>query len=348
METEADPATRGHDAFPHLVDEDGGTSAMPQRVDPEASSVPERQPRGVAFGDAVVVETASSPHPEPLGAAAGADGSAHVAAAPAGEAARPPAVSLLPPHTITLWRLPSSRGKMPAYVERRFRLKALGLAFVQVLVVLAIMVLIEISGFVEQWTAQMSGLLLLLMAVVIALLVALACCKEKYPVNYIILMLVTVVAGIVWGVGGQLLPAQMHFQIMGVIAGTMLFTIGLMLPLARMGWNGYKLVLGSMAIAWAIASIVDAIVAPMYDISETNVAISILVAFGLFTVFLWEVGQALVECNPDSFMSVVVAMNASLLVVISIPFIWAVGVGLLVSCCLTDQRNEAAERAEVV
>jgi len=284
-------------------------------------------PRVAAFAEAPT--TVASTPPESLDA---------------GEVAAfaPAAGRLVPPRRMmTQWRLPSRPGKMPVYVKDMFRLKALSLLCSQLLVVLGIMLAIEVSGLASEWDRSMSaGILIFFIAMAVVGLIALKYCMDVFPTNYCLLAVVTLLAGFVWGVGGQLLPAQMHFQVMGVVTGAMVFSTMSIAVLARARLSSSKSVFGSVIFGWIVAAVADAIIAQHFGIDQMSIVISVFVALGLFVVFGWEAGQLLVDCNPDSFMSVVIAMDASLLVVLSIPFLWAVSIGLFVSCWLLSPQAE--------
>jgi len=303
-----------------------GQPATPEDVATQAPA-PSRMaqtPRVVAFAEAAMPAAS-------FGAGAGEA----VSLAP--EAAGRPAGRRM----MTQWRLPSRPGKMPTYVKDKFRLKALSLLCLQLVVVLGIMFAIEVSGIASEWDRHMSaGILLSFIAMAVVGLIALKCFADFFPANYCLLVVVTLLAGFVWGVGGQFLPAQMHFQVMGVVTGTMLFSTIAMAVLAGARLSNSKSVFGSVIAGWIVAAVADAIIAQHFGIDQRHIAISVFVALGLFVVFGWEAGQLLVDCNPDSFMSVVIAMDASLLVVLSIPFLWAVSIGLLVSVWLLSPEAE--------
>jgi len=322
-------ATVGND--PHQPTSALEGFAPGQLANPEAAASPVAPAtRVVAFAATPVPteSTASTPSPESSGGNTGET---------AGSAPRAAGA----PHAITQWRLPSRAGKMPAYVEHMFRLKALFLVCSQLIAVLSIMLAIEFSGFAHEWDRDTStGLLLFVVGMAVGSLVALKLCMDSFPVNYCLLVVVTFFAGFLWGIGGQWLPAQMHFQVMGIITGTMLVASISMISLARFRLDSSKLVFGSVIVGWSFAAAADAIIAHFCGIGHRHVAISIFVALGLFMVFSWEAGTLLVDCNPDSFMSVVIAMDASLMVVLAIPFLWAVGIGLVVTCCLTGAQGE--------
>lgn len=250
---------------------------------------------------------------------------------------------------VSMWRLPPAPGKMPIYVQRSFRLKALGLLCAQLFVVLAIMVastLVRIDGVMSN---AVPGVLLAAIVLVILALIILSGLKAFYPLNYILLGLVTVLAGLAWGIAGELLPAHVHFQIIGIICIAMVCVTCLATALSFSALEPWPLVLMSIFSGWLVGVVTDAWLAQLLGIGDwKHTWIAIAVTFVLFLIFTWEAGRLLVDCNPDTFMNVVVAMDSSLLVVVSIPVFWLMGFTFVVTCCLRSavQDGEPPEEGE--
>jgi len=246
------------------------------------------------------------------------------------------------PHFMTQWRLPSSAGKMPSYVQRQFRLKAMGLMCVQLLLVIGIMILLDGWKFLN---AQASGVFLAILSALLVMLMLLSSLRSVYPLNYVILAIVTVLAGLAWGLGGEFLPDAMHFQIVAIMCIAMVIATGMSWLLSIMKWKPRDLMVASLVSGGVIGVAADLVFAPLMGSAQQHAAISAAVAVCLLGVFAWEAGGLLVECNPDTFMSVVVAMDASLLAVVSLTFVWVMAFGFLIPCCMTGPEEAEAPRA---
>mmetsp|Transcript_29345 Transcript_29345/g.58584 ORF Transcript_29345/g.58584 Transcript_29345/m.58584 type:complete len:243 (+) Transcript_29345:2-730(+) len=230
---------------------------------------------------------------------------------------------------------------MPSYVQRQFRLKAMGLMCLQLLVVIGIMFLADGWNISD---AQASGVFLSLLSFLIVMLLLLGSLKAVYPLNYILLAIVTMLAGLAWGIGGSFLPDAMHFQIISIISVAMVIALVMTVLLSAMEWNPRDLMVASLVVGGAVGVAADAVFAPMLGSVHEHVMVSAATALLLLCVFAWEAGPLLIECNPDTFMTVIVAMDASLLAVVSLPFVWVMAFGFLIPCCMTGGEEEAAPR----
>merc|ERR1719401_2271436 len=239
------------------------------------------------------------------------------------------------------WRWPVQNAKYPVYVQRSFRLKATSIASLQLLSVLTIMVLVR----EQSWDFDLKSIpMLATMTLSLVLSLALLSMrKADYPWNYMLLLPVTVLSGLVWGLGGAFLPCDMHFQIVGIMCITMMVA-GLTMHVLSFLKPGRPedLVALSFALAWSVAVVVDLTVAPMYDVSKPDMLGSLAITFLFILIFIFKVGPLLIDCDPDGFMTLVVLMNCTLLFM-ALPVLWTCGVSLSVSRMVRDRSEEGEE-----
>ncbi|CAJ1349030.1 unnamed protein product, partial [Effrenium voratum] len=230
----------------------------------------------------------------------------------------------------SLWRFPSKPGSMPDYLCRAFRVKSFSLMALQLAVVCIIMVSVDHFELWHNVLSEMqtghfqdvgqevifysSGFCTLLS------IMALFCLKERYPVNYWLLVLTTLMSGMFWGMTRAVVQTTMHFQIVSLLFASMLGGAVVSQLLPRLT-GGTKLLVLSLAPGWCFGAAVNALVSRLLLQEPDRV---ILGATGLsvllLCIFSMDAGRYLILCKPDDFMKVVVSMNSTLMVVVSIPF----------------------------
>ncbi|CAJ1349027.1 unnamed protein product [Effrenium voratum] len=230
----------------------------------------------------------------------------------------------------SMWRYPTTVGQLPRYMRRAFRMKTFGLMSFQLLLVLGIMVLVDcvvlramvppdgMDDIVYKVVFYCLGLLNL------GCVVALQCLKDRFPLNYALLGLTTLMSGLFWGMTRVLhAGVSLHFQIMGILAFTMCFStvVSAILVNTEEKMKGTHLISGLLGLGWFIGSSLDVVIAAMLLQSEQMEILGALgFSFLLLCLLLIDAGSLLVKSSPDDFMTVVVAMDSTLLVVVSIPF----------------------------
>lgn len=253
----------------------------------------------------------------------------------------------MPPGLASAWRWPVGNAKYPDYVQRKFRLKAMIIASLQLLCVLAIMCFVRVFNWDQRFasedpTTTTTSFGAMVAALVLSLLL-LDVWKTDYPRNYVMLLVVTVLGGLVWGVGGVFLGDNMHFQIVGIMCITTMVAAVAMYVLSR--WKRgtpYEVVMLSTLLAWAVASAVDLTVASMYSADKLQCLGSIGLTFFFVMIFLLQSGPLLVECEPDSFMKLVLTMDATLLFMVALPVLWTCSLTFCVTSFLQPVRDEDA------
>eukprot|EP00442_Polarella_glacialis_P055221 CAMPEP_0115072524 /NCGR_PEP_ID=MMETSP0227-20121206/14279_1 /TAXON_ID=89957 /ORGANISM="Polarella glacialis, Strain CCMP 1383" /LENGTH=325 /DNA_ID=CAMNT_0002459283 /DNA_START=36 /DNA_END=1009 /DNA_ORIENTATION=+ len=245
------------------------------------------------------------------------------------------------PSSWSAWRWPEASGKMPIYVQRRFRMKTFGLLGLQQGLVFAIMVLFDLlahrrKGFVTAQSVECQVLFYCLGLVNMMALTSLYSVRNWYPQNYCCLAAITMIAGVFWGLARSVAASTLHFQLMTVMTVTMFAAAAFSWVLTREKSLPCVVVMLSVGLGWLVGSVVLVGTARYMqaDTRETCLAIG----FSLLLVFLMliDVLKLLITCRPDDFMKVIVFMNSALLVVVSIPFF------MLLFCFLhgdTDIRN---------
>jgi len=219
---------------------------------------------------------------------------------------------------------------MPIYVQRSFRLKTLGLISVQLTVVFAMMLLVHALVRRNFDTASEEGQMLFygLGAVTLFLILWLHFLKDNYPVNYILLVLTTLLVGLFWGLTPFVFGSHLHFQVIGILVIAMMVSTIAAGLLTKEKADPWRILLVSQFVGWLAGASADALVVTYLGISTaawTTVAVAISLTL-LIGVLLLDAGHLLVKCNPDDFMRVIVAMDSALLVV-SMPI-------FVLSCCL--------------
>jgi len=245
---------------------------------------------------------------------------------------------------ISSWRLPSQGNKLPAYVRRSFRLKTFGLLSVQLMAVLSVMLLVDSSGSYMQLNAAWSKVVFagLGLATTTALAVLVGC-RERYPDNYVLLALVTVLVGLYWGMGYSVFSSGFHLQVAGILTVTTCTATALMagLPLHDHGPSTF---VGPLLVGWLVGSVSDLVLAPSLGKPLLTAVLAALTALFLLVFLVLSVGTRLVSCNPDDFMRVIIAMDSTLLVVVSIPLFFIIS--CLVHLEAATEDLEAAEAGE--
>eukprot|EP00931_Biecheleriopsis_adriatica_P059490 TRINITY_DN35605_c0_g1_i2.p1 TRINITY_DN35605_c0_g1~~TRINITY_DN35605_c0_g1_i2.p1 ORF type:complete len:354 (-),score=59.27 TRINITY_DN35605_c0_g1_i2:134-1054(-) len=230
----------------------------------------------------------------------------------------------------SLWRFPSMPGKMPRYLERRFRLKTLGLMALQLACVFGIMVLIDHFGVWELIRLNLATvfqeqiLFYCLGFIDLVCVMVMYCLKDTFPWNYMMLAVTTIVSGVFWGLTRIVVVTTLHFQIVGILTCTMLVGAALSWVLEKQECqqlSSIRVVLGSLAAGWTLGSIADVVIMhTVFEDSSLVVLGAVGFSFLLLVILLLDAGKFLVRCRPDDFLTVIVAMNSTLLVVVSIPF----------------------------
>jgi len=239
-----------------------------------------------------------------------------------------------------------SGGKLPVYVQRQFRLKAMGLVCLQLLVVLIIMIGIQATNCLEFINrSKMAYILTGVVALVLTSLCGLFCFKALYPVNYIFLVVLTLFDGIGWSIGAELAQTTLHIQIVFIMcAAIAVAAVVVTMHADDQRQQPWSMVLSALLTGWLVAALLEIALAPMVGLEWQSALSAAGVTLLLFCVFALEVGRLLADCDPDSFMTVVITMNSVLLVIISVPLVWALGVCMCMSMCLADERFTGNDR----
>jgi len=249
----------------------------------------------------------------------------------------------------SLWRYPTSTGQVPRYMQRAFRLKTFGLLAFQLLSILGIGVLMTLLGLWKDFNlpspAGTEIILYATGAVNLMSVLLLHFMSDRFPANYLCLALTTVISGFFWGLT-HLAPQFseiVHLQIGVILFITMLVAAVVSYALDSMErkMTGMSLLVISLGSGYLLGSVTDVL---LFTLMFTATPFQILGAVGfallLLGILLLDVGGLLVACQPDDYMTVVVAMNSTLLVIVSIPFFF------LGFCILRLGETAAAAEAE--
>uniref|UniRef100_A0A7S4PUT9 Uncharacterized protein n=1 Tax=Alexandrium monilatum TaxID=311494 RepID=A0A7S4PUT9_9DINO len=142
------------------------------------------------------------------------------------------------------------------------------------------------------------GVFVAMGCVTMVALLGLLCIQSKYPANYLALLAVTLLVGITWGLGGSYLATHVHSQLLGILTAIVAWSLG-----GNPLWSGLAAIVSLLQVGW----------------------------------LLLDVGDKLEDCNPDDFMHIVISMDSTLLVVVSIPLF------VIVACFLHSSTRLAVD-----
>jgi len=150
--------------------------------------------------------------------------------------------------------------------------------------------------------------------------------RDRYPWNYFCSFVSTLMVGAFFGISDELLLVQIHTRLLCIVTLTMSISSLLCCLFLREKWckNLVLVTLGSIGIGWAVASItvlaVSQVLDPVNFFGKTCTA-CLLAAFVL-TFLLVHAWNSLMNSKVDDLVGIVAVMDASLLAVVSLPFLF--------------------------
>lgn len=291
-------------------------------------------------------ESARGPTPGPLGRVATAGSMESVTVANRGQSQ----IS-----GFSVWRWPSQPGKLPLYVQRAFAVKMFGLLAFQLLLCLALMLpahrlcqswhftsrgtKVDPNGpngrsnssvFADVMPVDQPGVLLALYYglsfACMLMLILQWWVRDRYPWNYFCSFVSTLMVGAFFGISDELLLMQIHTRLLCIVTMTMSISSLLCCLFLREEWckNLVLMTMGSIGIGWAVSSItvlaVSQVLDPVNYVGKTCTA-CLLAAFVL-TFLLVHAWNSLMNSKVDDLVGIVAVMDASLLAVVSLPFLF--------------------------
>eukprot|EP00439_Symbiodinium_sp_Y106_P086891 s82_g36.t1 len=193
----------------------------------------------------------------------------------------------------SFWRFPSGDGTIPYYVQRTFRLKTFALMTLQLMLVF--------GHILHNWVLELGecgG--------------AVFCegqVSDKLHVDGHDDLVVRRFLG--------------HDPIVGILMFTMGAAVVSSWALATKDpkMPGGSMLLASLAPGWLMGCVINALICTLWlPTGSLEVLAATGFSFLLICIMLLDAGKYLVSCEPDDFMSVIVSMDSSLLVIVSIPF----------------------------
>ncbi|CAE7599329.1 unnamed protein product [Symbiodinium natans] len=133
----------------------------------------------------------------------------------------------------------------------------------------------------------------------------------------------TLLSGFFWGMTRSHSDVTMHFQIVGILMFTMCAAavVSSVLGSKDVKLGSGSMLLASLASGWLFGCVINALVCTVWlPTGSLEVLAATGFSFLLVCIMLLDAGKFLVSCEPDDFMSVIVSMDSSLLVIVSIPF----------------------------
>ncbi|CAE7349386.1 unnamed protein product [Symbiodinium natans] len=145
------------------------------------------------------------------------------------------------------------------------------------------------------------------------------CVKDRYPLNYWMMALTTLLSGSFWGMTRAVVQTTMHFQIVGILCCSMCG--GAVASTLVKEVQGPKLLMATLAPGWLLGATANVLVSRVF-VQETDRVVlgSTGLSMLLLCILTMDAGRYLILCKPDDFMKIIVAMNSTLMVVVSIPF----------------------------
>merc|ERR1712142_860060 len=138
--------------------------------------------------------------------------------------------------------------------------------------------------------------------------------EGKCPMNYGLLAVVTLISGVWWGlIGHAFFPADfqiIHFQLLACICVATIVATALMKVPFCAGlrfWRGEVAV--PLFLGWVVGAVAEVLVTMHLGTSLWSGPVAAFTALVLFVLLLLLAGSLLEECNPDSFMKVVLTMD---------------------------------------
>jgi len=255
----------------------------------------------------------------------------------------------------TTWRLPSVPGTMPLYIQRSFRVKIFSLLSVQFAVIFAIMLVAECllphaaafaprehqphfsrgGPFDGTRYLAFGGLGLLVLSTLSATYIM----RNRFPINYLLLGVVSIAVGLFWGMASVLHDSVIYNQVVAIMGLAMMVATPTTMWLTRIEIDPWQTIIATLLVGWFIASVVVLMLAPPEPAQPGATLVSMAAAFLLLGTFFFNAGRLLVRCSPDDVLRVVVTANATLLVVVSIPFMLLVSI--VIKACNLEDTDEA-------
>lgn len=226
----------------------------------------------------------------------------------------------------SVWRYPSKPCSMPDYMRRAFRMKCFALVTLQLLCVFLIKMIVdhyrpwhEILDYGQLAYATQEIFFYASGVGTLICIAAMQCLREQYPWNYLMIGATTLVAGFFWGMMRSLVLTSMHFQILGIL--TVAMAVATVLSRQSLRLVSMPL-LCLLAPGWIVGSCLCAFATCMWleDPDQRILYASIGLSMLLLIILGMDAGTYLKDCNPDDFMKVIISMNSTLMVVVSIPF----------------------------
>jgi len=127
------------------------------------------------------------------------------------------------------------------------------------------------------------------------------------------------VLGICWGLGGNLLDTKAHIQLLGIICAAMSIATAIQALMLHCDIKGWKAIYLPLLAGWASGSTAMVLVMLSLGGQWRWSLIAVGISLGQFLWLMMDMGRPLQGGDPDDFMKVVVSMDSTLLVIVSIP-----------------------------
>mmetsp|Transcript_92434 Transcript_92434/g.238636 ORF Transcript_92434/g.238636 Transcript_92434/m.238636 type:complete len:338 (-) Transcript_92434:454-1467(-) len=216
----------------------------------------------------------------------------------------------------TTWRWPQRPGELPVYIQQRFRSKVFFLLGLQLAIVMLMMCLMDFC--IHGWLASFPSFALFWVFAFssIWLLMALSAVSQRYPLSYVVLLLLTLSMGCFWGIVRMgIMDTWFHYQALGIHCVTMLLSAAIAAATPNVNVDPTTLLYVTVMPAWAVGAVVVTTTSVMLPIPGAASSLVVAVGYtaGLTSVLLrLDIGH-LRKPDLDEFVGAIVRMDIALL-----------------------------------
>lgn len=210
--------------------------------------------------------------------------------------------------------------ELPLEIKQGFRRKALILASMQSWIVLAMAIAFDRSFKVNKAVALFSMLGCLLLAA--ALLLVFWCYRHRYPLNYMMLLVTTLMAGTFWSfTENSIFLDHVNMPQQVCIIMTCMITIWLVTILIPVKTYDTEAMFVGLFVGWLIGAGVNVYVSLQTDLDMRSCVPATVAVFVSTVVILIGVAKPMMRCCADDYMIVCLALTANLFLLVSVPVV---------------------------
>lgn len=251
------------------------------------------------------------------------------------------------------WRWPARGASLPDYVRRKCRMKAMGLLFCQLSLALGASIsadlLLETRHDLLSDRHGVVAAFWIMVVLAAIFLCGLYEMQNLFPANYVLLGISTLVLAALWSFGGQsnvLFPSEacLHELVLGILLIAVFVSAVSMHLLSYRKFNADVLVHASVFFGWFVGSAAAYACSLVLELHNISIFCATAITFLLLVTAVIDVGPGLAVGDPDSWMRIIISLDAVLLMVLAVPFI--VLISGCARACKRQQEEEEQSEAE--